>query len=232
MIQVRKAADRGIVDHGWLLARHTFSFANYHDPAHVHFRDLRVINEDTVKPGEGFGTHPHADMEIVTYVLEGALEHNDSMGNRGVLRPGDVQVMSAGTGLTHSEVNHSRTEDLHLLQIWILPDRKGHEPRWEDRFYSADERRDRLCLVASGDPASGALHIHQDASVHAALLSSGAEVAHDLAAGRHAWIQVAAGTVELDGIELAAGDGAAVSDAPRLTLRARDDAELLLFDLR
>jgi hypothetical protein len=231
MIRKRPADQRGIIDHGWLLARHSFSFADYHDPEHMGFRVLRVINEDTVQPGRGFGTHPHRDMEIVTYVLSGALEHRDSMGSRGVLHPGDVQVMSAGTGLTHSEVNHSKAEPLHLLQIWILPDRRGHEPRYEDRTFTVDERRNRLCPIASGDAVERALSIHQDARVFATLLGAGKEVDHRLRTARHAWIQVARGHVTVLGQQLVAGDGAAIADENAARIRAVDDAELLLFDL-
>ena len=231
MITKRPAAERGIVDHGWLLARHSFSFASYQDPRHVRFRTLRVINEDTVQPGQGFGTHPHEDMEILTYVLEGAVEHRDSMGEHGVLRPGDVQVMSAGTGVTHSEFNHSESEPLHLLQIWIFPDAKGYEPRYLDRHFSAEERRDTLRLIASSDADADALPIRQDAHVYAALLSSGKAVEHALGAGRGAWIQVARGALDANGESLAAGDGARVEDVATLTIRATEDAEFLLFDL-
>ncbi|MBK8980300.1 MAG: pirin family protein [Planctomycetes bacterium] len=231
MITKRPAAERGIVDHGWLLARHSFSFASYQDPHHVRFRTLRVINEDTVQPAQGFGTHGHEDMEILTYVLAGAVEHRDSMGEHGVLRPGDVQVMSAGTGVLHSEVNPSATEPLHLLQIWIFPDRKGHEPRYEDRHFPVARRQDALCLIASGRAQDDALPIHQDARVYASLLSAGSELRHALAPGRGAWVQVARGSIDANGTTLTAGDGAAIEGEAELTIRANDAAELLLFDL-
>ncbi len=231
MITKRPAAERGIVDHGWLLARHSFSFASYYDPDHVHYRTLRVINEDTVQPGQGFGTHGHEDMEIVTYVLSGAVEHRDSTGQHGVLRPGDVQVMSAGTGVTHSEVNASRSEPLHLLQIWILPDAPGHRPNYDERHFAVEERRNVLRAIASGDPSREALPIHQDAHVFASLLEAGHRVEHRLEAGRGAWIQVARGVVEVDGTRLEAGDGASVDDVEALAITAVQDAEFLLFDL-
>jgi redox-sensitive bicupin YhaK (pirin superfamily) len=231
MITLRPAQERGIAHHGWLTARHTFSFAGYQDPKHVHFRKLRVINEDTIEAGQGFGTHPHEDMEILTYVLSGELEHRDSMGQHGVLRPGDVQVMSAGTGITHSEFNHSKTNPLHLLQIWIFPDRRGHEPRYEDRTYPIEARRDRLCPIANSDGSDGALPIHQDASVHAAVLSAGRSVSHQLGAGRGAWLQVARGRVAVLGKELGAGDGAAIEGEAAIEITAHEEAEFLLFDL-
>jgi redox-sensitive bicupin YhaK (pirin superfamily) len=231
MIKLRPASERGIAHHGWLTARHTFSFAGYQDPQHVHFRKLRVINEDTIEAGQGFGTHPHEDMEILTYVLSGELEHRDSMGMHGVLRPGDVQVMSAGTGITHSEFNHSKTEPLHLMQIWIFPNRRGHEPRYEDRNYPADARRDQLCPIANPSGTDGALPMHQDASVFASLLSSGRSVSHTLGAGRGAWIQIARGAVEVLGEKLTAGDGASIEGETAIVISATEDAEFLLFDL-
>ena len=231
MITPRPASERGIAHHGWLTARHTFSFAGYQDPKHVHFRKLRVINEDTIEAGQGFGTHPHEDMEILTYVLSRELEHRDSMGMHGVLRPGDVQVMSAGTGITHSEFNHSKTQPLHLLQIWIFPDRGGHAPRYEDRNYPIDARRDRLCPIANPDGTDGALPIHQDASVHASILSTGKSVSYALAAGRGAWLQIARGAVEVLGQKLEAGDGASIEDEAELLITATEEAEFLLFDL-
>ena len=231
MISIRRSSERGHVDHGWLLARHTFSFASYRDRAHMGFRVLRVLNEDTIRPGQGFGKHGHEDMEIVTWVLEGALRHEDSMGQKSVLEPGDVQVMSAGTGVTHSEFNHSDDEPLRLFQLWILPDRSGHEPAYGERSYPAQERRDRLCVIATGDRDRDALPIHQDAHAYASLLGTGHEVEHELGAGRGAWIQVASGAVEVEGATLGSGDGAAVEEVRRLRIRATEDAELLLLDL-
>jgi redox-sensitive bicupin YhaK (pirin superfamily) len=231
MIQLRKSDARGHADHGWLDTRHTFSFADYHDPRFMGFRTLRVINEDRVQPARGFGTHAHRDMEIVTYVLAGTLEHKDSMGNGSLIRPGDVQRKSAGTGVTHSEFNHSKTDLVHLLQIWILPERNGLRPSYEQRTFSENERRDVLRLVASRDGRSGSVTVHQDADVYASLLSAGAAVEQALRPGRHAWVQVARGTALANGQELRAGDGAALSDEAVVRLAAREDCELLLFDL-
>ena len=230
-MKIRRSNERGYADHGWLRSYHTFSFANYMDPNHMGFRALRVINEDRVAPGHGFGAHPHRDMEIISYVLDGEMEHKDNMGNGEVMRPGDVQRMSAGTGVLHSEFNHSESEPLHLLQIWIFPDAKGYEPRYLDRHFSAEERRDTLRLIASSDADADALPIRQDAHVYAALLSSGKAVEHALGAGRGAWIQVARGALDANGESLAAGDGARVEDVATLTIRATEDAEFLLFDL-
>jgi quercetin 2,3-dioxygenase len=236
MITVRKAEDRGHFDHGWLDTRHTFSFADYHDERHMGFRSLRVINEDRVEPGEGFPTHGHRDMEIISYVLSGALAHKDSTGGNGVLRPGEVQRMSAGTEVRHSEFNGSRDEPVHFLQIWILPDRQGHEPSYEQRPFPEDAKRGRLLLVAApdgGDGAGGALRIHADARVYATVLGNGERVQHALAPGRHAWIQVARGEISVNGQALRAGDGAAVSGEAELVLAGsgKDPAEALLFDL-
>lgn len=231
MIRVRKAQDRGHADHGWLNTYHTFSFSSYRDPNHVHFRALRVMNEDFVAPGQGFGTHPHNDMEIVTYVLEGALEHKDSMGNGEVLRPGEFQRMSAGTGITHSEFNPSATEPVHLYQIWLFPDRKGIEPSYEQKRFPEDERRNRLQLVASRDADAGSLLIHQDARIYLSLLNAGSKVRHELAAGRHAWLQVLRGSVTVNGIDLKTSDGAAISEEGELAFQACEDAEIMLFDL-
>ncbi len=233
MITVRKAGDRGHFDHGWLDTRHTFSFADYHDPAHMGFRALRVINEDRVRPGEGFGTHGHRDMEILSYVLSGALAHQDSTGGGGVLRPGEVQRMSAGTGVMHSEFNGSKEEPVHFLQIWIVPDRAGHRPSYEQKAYPEAERRGRLRLVASPDGAEGSTTLHQDARVYATVLAPGERAEHALAAGRHAWVQVARGELALNGTALRAGDGAAVSDERALALVAagKETAEVLVFDL-
>ena len=233
MITVRKAGDRGHFDHGWLDTRHTFSFADYHDPAQMGFRALRVINEDRVKPGQGFGTHGHQDMEIISYVLSGALAHRDSTGGGGTLRPGEVQRMSAGTGVRHSEFNGSPDEEVHFLQIWIVPDRAGHRPSYEQKVFPEAERRGRLALVASPDGAQGSTTIHQDARVYATLLGKGERVEHALAPGRHAWVQVARGELEANGVVLLPGDGAAVSDELALALAGRGEglAEALLFDL-
>jgi len=231
MIAVRRARERGHSEIGWLDSWHTFSFADYYDPRHMGFRALRVINEDRVAPGRGFGTHPHRDMEIVTCVLEGALEHRDSLGSGSVMRPGDVQRMSAGTGVTHSEWNHSRAEPVHFLQIWIVPERRGLPPGYEQRHFPEEETRDQLRLIAAPDGAGGALTLHQDAALYRAHLSAGRPVAHELGAGRHAWVQVARGEVALGEVTLAAGDGAAISDAARIELVAAGPSELLLFDL-
>ncbi len=231
MITIRKSTDRGHADHGWLDTHHTFAFAGYYDPEHVHFRSLRVINEDRVAPGAGFGTHPHRDMEILTWVLSGALEHRDNMGNGGVIRPGDIQRMSAGTGVTHSEYNHSADEPVHFLQIWIMPERAGIEPGYEQRTIPEPFRRNSLRLIAGPDANSGAVLIHQDARVYNALLEAGSTLEHVLAPGRFAWLQVARGSVRLNDVVLEVGDGAAVSEEVRLEIAADDDAELLLFDL-
>jgi redox-sensitive bicupin YhaK (pirin superfamily) len=231
MIEVRRSAERGHADHGWLSSRHTFSFAGYHDPRYMGFRALRVINEDRVQPGQGFGTHPHRDMEILSYVLAGALQHKDSMGNGSVIRPGEVQRMSAGTGVTHSEFNPSRSEVVHFLQVWILPEAEGLPPSYEQRQFAREERRDALRLVASRDGRDQSVTIHQDAAVYASLLSGGAEVVHRLAGERHAWVQVASGQVSVNGRALGPGDGAALSDESAVRLAAASDAEVLLFDL-
>jgi len=231
MIRLRKAKDRGHADHGWLDTWHTFSFADYYDPEQMGFRALRVINDDVVAPGRGFGTHPHRDMEIVTYVLEGALAHKDSMGNASTIVPGEVQRMSAGTGVLHSEFNHSKTDPVHLLQIWLLPERNGLAPSYEQTFFPDEEKRGRMRLVASPDAEDGSVTIHQDARLYATLLAPGEEVSHALAPGRHAWVHVARGKASLNGQPLEAGDGAAVSAEEQLTLRGDGHAEVLLFDL-
>jgi len=233
VITVRKASERGHFDHGWLDTAHTFSFAGYHDPAHMGFRALRVINEDRVAPGEGFGTHGHRDMEILSFVLEGALAHRDSTGGEGVLRPGEVQRMSAGTGVSHSEFNGSDEAPLHFLQIWLLPDRSGHAPGYEQRPYPEAERRGRLRLVASPDGADGSTTVHQDARVYAALLADGEAVRHALGTGRGAWVQVARGAARVNGAWLSAGDGASVEGEAEVRVEggAGGPAEVLLFDL-
>jgi redox-sensitive bicupin YhaK (pirin superfamily) len=231
MIRIRKAGDRGHANHGWLDTWHTFSFASYQDREHMGFRSLRVMNEDFVAPGRGFGTHPHADMEIVTYVLEGALQHKDSMGNGEVLRPGEFQRMSAGTGITHSEFNPSSDEPVHLYQIWLFPDRRGIEPSYEQKEFPDEQLHNRLRMVASPDRADGSLLIHQNARIFLSKLEAEATLEHPLAEGRHAWLQILRGSVKLNGQPLATSDGAAVSDERRLVISADDPAELLLFDL-
>lgn len=230
-IRVRRAADRGHADYGWLDTRHTFSFNTYYDPAHVHFRALRVINEDRVQPGEGFGEHGHQDMEILSYVLEGALEHRDSGANGSVLRAGEFQRMSAGTGITHSEFNPSRTEPVHFYQIWLFPARNGLTPSYEQKAFPESEKRGWLRLVASPDAEDGALRIEQDARIYLSVLEANQAVQHRLRPGRHAWLQVLRSAVELNGHVLAMSDGAAVSDETDLAIRAKEAAEVMLFDL-
>ncbi len=231
MIRIRRAEERGHADHGWLRSAHTFSFAGYHDPNHMGFRALRVINEDRVDPGRGFPTHGHRDMEIVSYVLEGALEHEDSLGHGSVLRPGEVQRMTAGRGILHSEYNPSESEELHFLQIWLLPEEAGLTPGYEQRRFDESERKNRLRLLVSPDGADGSLTIHQDARLYGTTLDAGASVTHAIPPGRHAWVQVARGEVQLGEEQLQAGDGAAISEERELTLRALQPAELLIFDL-
>lgn len=231
MLNLRRAADRGHFDHGWLNTFHTFSFADYHDPAQMGFRALRVINEDTVAPGMGFGMHGHRDMEIITYVLAGALEHKDSLGNGEVLRPGEFQRMTAGTGVRHSEFNPSATEGVHLYQIWLLPRAKGLPPSYEQRRFDESERLGQLRLVASPDGVNDSLTIQQDARVYLSTLTPQAAVTHLLASGRHAWLQVLRGSVEVNGLRLATSDGLAVSDETQLDITGLDHAEVMLFDL-
>ena len=231
MITIRKSEDRGHFDLGWLDTYHTFSFDQYYDPAHVHWRSLRVINEDRVAAGQGFPTHSHRDMEIITYILSGALEHRDSMSSGSVIRPGDVQRMSAGTGVSHSEFNPSNSESVHLLQVWILPRSRGLAPSYEEKSFSEDERRGRLRLVASEDGREGSVTIQQDARLYAAILDAGAPVEHTLGANRYAWLQVARGAVKLNELDLQQGDGAAVSNESDLKIVAQETAEILLFDL-
>ena len=231
MISVRPAGERGHFDHGWLDTYHTFSFASYQDPGHMGFRALRVINEDRVKPGEGFRTHAHRDMEILTWVLEGGLEHKDNMGNGSIIRPGDIQRMSAGTGVTHSEFNPSREAPVHLLQIWLLPSRRGLPPSYEEKHFPSEARRGHLCLIAAGDGRQGAVTIHQDAELWTALLEPGESLRHALKPGRSAWLQVARGEVSLKSTTLGAGDGAAVSGEAALEITASAPAEVLVFDL-
>jgi len=231
MITIRRSKERGGGDYGWLNTRHTFTFNDYWDEKWMGFRSLRVINEDWVAPNSGFPTHPHRDMEIITYVLSGKLEHKDSLGTGSVILPGDGQRMTAGRGIRHSEFNPSATEKVHLLQIWILPDKQGHEPSYEQKSFPEAEKRGRLRLIASGDGADGSVKINQDAKLFVTLLAPGEEVTHPLGGKRHAWLQVAKGEVELNGQKLNQGDGAAVSEEEKLTIKGTKDAEILLFDL-
>lgn len=231
MITRRPANARGLADHGWLQSRHTFSFGDYYDPAHVGFRNLRVINEDRVAAGQGFGTHGHRDMEIISYVLDGELAHKDSMGTGSVIRPGDVQRMSAGTGVRHSEMNPSSERPAHFFQIWLLPEKAGIPPGYEQKRFEVADKRGRLRLVAARDGRDGAITVHADAELYAGLLAAGEHARLDLKPGRHAWIQVARGTVSANGLTLEAGDGAAVSDETALDVTASTDAEVLVFDL-
>jgi quercetin 2,3-dioxygenase len=231
MFQVRKANERGHADHGWLDTHYTFSFADYYDPNFMGLRSLRVMNDDRVAPGGGFPTHGHRDMEIVTIVLEGALEHKDSMGNGSVLRPGEVQRMTAGRGVMHSEFNPSQTEPLHLYQIWLLPDRNGHAPGYEQKAFDESKRRNRWQLVASPDARDGSVTIHQDATLSLATLEPGNTLDHRFAPGRHGWLQVLNGSVRLGDKTLTTGDGVAISDERAVQIAATQRAELLLFDL-
>jgi redox-sensitive bicupin YhaK (pirin superfamily) len=231
MIKIRKSLERGHLDHGWLDTYHTFSFDQYFDPGHMHFRSLRVINEDRVAAARGFPTHSHRDMEIITYILSGALEHRDSMGNGSVIRPGDVQRMTAGTGVSHSEFNPSQTEPCHLLQIWILPESRNLTPGYEQKFFSDDERQGRLRLIASRDGNDGAVTINQDARVYASLLDQGQSIKHTFDTDRYAWLQLAGGSLEVNGENLIAGDGAAISKESHVEISAVSNSEFLLFDL-
>ena len=231
MITIRKSQDRGHFDHGWLNTYHTFSFGAYRDPGHMGFRALRVMNEDRVEPGQGFGEHGHENMEILSYVLEGGLEHRDSLGNGSVLRPGMFQRMTAGSGIHHSEFNASEGELVHFYQIWMFPERDGLEPSYEERSFNDEEKRNRLLLVASRDAGNGALTIHQDAAVYLAALEAGATITHALGEGRHAWVQVLRGAITVNGQRLNTSDGAAISDETELKIGASDEAEIFLFDL-
>jgi quercetin 2,3-dioxygenase len=228
---IRRSTERGHADHGWLNSFHTFSFADYYDPKHMGFRSLRVINEDRVQPGQGFGAHGHRDMEIISYVLEGALEHKDSLGTGSIIRPGDVQRMSAGSGVTHSEFNASRDDLVHFLQIWILPERRGLKPGYEQKAFPEAERSGVLRPVATRDGRDGSVTVHQDVSLYAALLDGGQSVRHQIEPGRHAWIHVARGGADVAGTQLEAGDAAALSDAGAVDIVGRDGAEVLVFDL-
>ncbi|HUB08196.1 MAG TPA: pirin family protein [Myxococcales bacterium] len=231
MLTLRKAADRGHANHGWLDTHHTFSFADYRDPRFMGFGPLRVINDDTVAPGGGFPPHGHRDMEIISYVLEGALQHRDSLGNGSVIRPGDVQRMSAGTGVTHSEFNASKEAPVHFLQIWLLPRREGLPSGYEQKFFGDDEKRDRLRLVASPDGAGGSVRLQQDARVYASLLRAGATLTHAFTRGRKGWLHVARGTAEINGQRLAAGDGLAIEGEETLSIGSPTEGEILLFDM-
>lgn len=232
MITLRPAQERGAANFGWLDSRHTFSFGSYYDPKHMGFANLRVINEDKVIPSKGFGTHGHRDMEIISYVLEGALQHRDNIGNGSIIRPGDVQRMSAGTGIMHSEFNASQTEPVHFLQIWILPEKEGIEPGYEQKTFSEEEKRGTLRLVGSRDGRDGSITIHQDVDLYATSLQDGETVHHSLVEGRVAWLQVARGVVQLNDQMLSAGDGAAISQESRITLQGGSSAaEVLLFDM-
>lgn len=232
MIRIRRSAERGHADHGWLSSRHTFSFANYVDPDHMGFRNLRVINEDHVRGGEGFGTHPHKDMEIVSYVVSGALEHRDSTGTGSVLTRGMVQRMSAGRGVLHSEMNGSQDREVHFLQVWVLPAERGTDPGYEERSFPDEDKRDRLATFVSPEGRDGSLRIGQDVSIYGTLLSPGKTLTYDLDEGRHGWVQVVRGSLELNGEALEAGDGAAISDVRVLKMRAEgEEVEALVFDL-
>jgi hypothetical protein len=231
VITIRRAAERGRTDWGWLDSRHTFSFGEYFDPRHAGFRALRVINDDRVAPGAGFGTHGHRDMEILSYVLAGGLAHRDSTGGGGVIRPGEIQFMRAGTGVTHSEMNASKTEPVHFLQIWVVPDARGLAPRYDQKTFDAGAAAKGLVLLASRDGRDGTIQVHQDVDLWMTRLAAGDERVHALAAGRHAWIHVAKGSVAVNGHELGEGDGAAFSDESTVRLEGRGDAEVLLFDL-
>jgi redox-sensitive bicupin YhaK (pirin superfamily) len=231
MITIRKAEQRGHFDFGWLNTYHTFSFGDYYDPKHTQFRTLRVINEDFVQGGRGFPRHGHRDMEIVTYILEGALEHRDSIGTGSVIRRGDVQRMSAGTGVTHSESNPLDDKPVHLLQIWILPGEQNLPPEYEEKAFSVEEKRNKMRLIVSPDGDEGSLRIHQDTNIYASLLDAGRDVVQPLGSNRHAWLQVAAGSVALNDVNLKQGDGAAVSTESSMKITATESAEILLFDL-
>lgn len=229
---LRKAGDRGVAEHGWLSSRHTFSFGHYDDPRHRGYSDLLVINDDRVAPGMGFGQHPHRDMEIFSYVLEGALEHRDTLGTGSVIRPGDVQMISAGRGIAHSEFNHSRSEEVHFLQIWIVPDVRGIAPQYQQSHFDAAGKRGRLRVILSPDGRDGSLKLHQDAVVHAGLFTDDETATLPLAAGRFAYIHVARGSVQVNGVAMQAGDGLMLADTAAVTIAGGQDAEVLVFDLR
>ena len=230
-LKIRKSEERGRANFGWLDSRHTFSFGHYHDPKHMGFGPLRVINDDRVAAGGGFSAHPHRDMEIISYVLDGALEHKDSLGTGSIIRPGDVQRMSAGSGVRHSEFNASSVEPVHFLQIWIIPEQTGLEPSYEQKSFASSDKRGQLRLIGSRDARHGSVRIHQDVDLYATMLSSGESVSHEIVAGRRGWVQVASGTAKLNGTALAEGDGVAVGASDVLHLQGIDDAEVLLFDM-
>jgi redox-sensitive bicupin YhaK (pirin superfamily) len=231
MLEIRRSNERGYADHGWLKSFHTFSFADYFDPKHVEFGALRVINEDRVAPGQGFGTHGHRDMEIISYVLEGALAHKDSLGTGSTIKPGDVQRMSAGRGVTHSEFNASPKEPVHFLQIWIQPNARGIDPSYEEKHFAADDKRGRLRLIASEKGDEGSVHIHQDARVYAGLFDGAEHARYAMGANRQAYVQVVRGAINANGVALSVGDGLKVADLPELSLSQGKTAEVLLFDL-
>jgi redox-sensitive bicupin YhaK (pirin superfamily) len=232
MLLIRRSDERGRANLGWLDSRHTFSFADYHDPRFMGFGPLRVINEDRVQPGKGFGTHAHRDMEIISYVLEGELAHRDSMGNGSVIRRGDVQRMSAGTGVQHSEFNHSQSAPVHFFQIWLFPDRRGLAPGYEEKHFDDDDKRGKLKLVASQDGRDGSVLIHQRTDLYSALLKGGDEVTHTTERTAKGWVQVASGAITVNGERLAAGDGAAIAYEETVAIKSEADSELLLFDMR
>lgn len=230
-ITVRQSSERGYANHGWLNSNHTFSFANYYDPKYQGFRHLLVINEDRIKGGSGFGTHPHRDMEIISYVIDGALEHQDSMGNGSVIHPGEIQIMSAGMGVTHSEYNHSKQDDAHFLQIWILPNEKGLTPGYQQQYFSPESKQNQLRLLVSPDGEEGSVVIHQDAKLFASVLDPGVKLSYDFAPERYGWIQMIRGKLSVNGTVLATGDGAAIAHTQTLNLQAQESSEFLLFDL-
>lgn len=230
-MEIRRGRERGFADHGWLRTFHTFSFADYYDPDYMGFRALRVLNEDRVQAGKGFGAHPHRDMEIVSYVLEGELEHKDNMGNGSIIRPGDVQRMSAGTGVLHSEFNPSRTDLVHFLQIWIIPDRAGYAPSYEQKTFSSEDKAGKLRLIVSKDGRDGSVTAHQDVAVYAGALGPGERVEYAVSKDRYAWVQVVRGTVTLNGEPLEAGDGAAFDQSSRIDVQGGANGEVLVFDL-
>ncbi|MDH3622103.1 MAG: pirin family protein [Gammaproteobacteria bacterium] len=231
MFDIIRSTDRGSADHGWLQAKHTFSFAEYHNPERVHFGKLRVINEDRIAPSQGFGTHPHRDMEIVTYIINGAIEHKDSMGNGTVIKAGEVQRMTAGTGVMHSEFNHSDSEELHLLQIWIFPEQKDLEPGYEQTLFSREEKLNRLRLIGSRDGRDGSITIHQDVDLYASVLESGRSLSLEGTSGRRVFVQLVSGDIVVNGEQLNPGDGLQIRDEDEVGIRAITDAEFLLFNL-